>query len=725
MEDVQVRAHRGYAAIVGVMSAVFGLLAYDVLVAFFPSLGLGAATLSAGGFLAMFSQRLGISEILTAIILLAFNGFIGGIAVGASEFWHDDRELKPFVARVLDTSLLGAAAVGVGSGWMVIAVTGIARFMIGFEMSLVFLAALGNFAIGLIGGIVVAITGIIRPPRDPAQFSGGSGPSTVAQRVFSTVMSKPVTVAAIVSWIVIPGTFIWITWVDQIIAEFYGGIGGGLFFGFWAAFGLAALAHVFGGKPILKAITILGGIPVGAVSGVMGSGLCYSLGGGSAGEISSMAGMFLGYFSFILGGFAGIAGAPFAHFLFGVIRSEWSSSSDAEGVDSRVPVPGVAFRRCAALFVCLLVASIVARFHVESGERLVAAASTGDMRAVQRALDVGALPDYQSMTGWTPLMAAVDNQRPELVEVLLKAGAAPDFSGEKRRTPLHLAAEHESAEMVAALLDAGAEVDLKNSQRGTPLNAGAGDFEVMKLLLDAGADPNGDSPRSPLLTALNGGNFEGAMVLLAHGADPSGGVKDARFSPIYRAAVAGRNELFYDLLARGATLDWESAGAQILLTTVVEQGHVQIIETLLERGVDPNQKLALHAALYNGQDAVAVLLIENGADIGGMDERGRTPLHMAAWRKCLLAAELLLDGGAEVNAQTLVLDTPLHLAVGQTGTKQTRLMIELLVERGADIRIVNDASQSAYDEATTYQKELIRESERALNDNPRDVAGKE
>jgi ankyrin repeat protein len=323
------------------------------------------------------------------------------------------------------------------------------------------------------------------------------------------------------------------------------------------------------------------------------------------------------------------------------------------------------------------------------------------------------------------LSAAVENENPELVEILLQAGADPNLSGSASTTPLHLAAQHESAEIVAALLNAGAEVDPTVFMSGSPLNLGAGDFEVLKLLLEAGADPNGHSARSPLQTALREGNIDGARLLLTYGADPDGGAKKDASKPIYMAAAAGREELFFDLFERGSVLDWASKDAQNLLIGAIERGHEQIVEALLDNGVDVNQRLGLHTALYNSNDSMAVLLIERGADIGATDERGRTPLHLAAWRKCLLSAEMLLDWGADINAQTLSHDTPLHFSVGQTGTRETRLMIEILLERGADSQIVNDASETAYDKATTYQKELIRKSEENLRENQRNVAREE
>lgn len=58
----------------------------------------------------------------------------------------------------------------------------------------------------------------------------------------------------------------------------------------------------------------------------------------------------------------------------------------------------------------------------------------------------------------------------------------------------------------------------------------------------------------------------------------------------------------------------------------------------------------LHVACYNGQDVVVNELIDSGANVNQMNEKGFTPLHFAAASTHgALCLELLVCNGADVN----------------------------------------------------------------------------
>lgn len=58
----------------------------------------------------------------------------------------------------------------------------------------------------------------------------------------------------------------------------------------------------------------------------------------------------------------------------------------------------------------------------------------------------------------------------------------------------------------------------------------------------------------------------------------------------------------------------------------------------------------LHVACYNGQDVVVNELIECGANVNQVNEKGFAPLHFtAASRHGALCLELLVGNGAHVN----------------------------------------------------------------------------
>lgn len=93
-------------------------------------------------------------------------------------------------------------------------------------------------------------------------------------------------------------------------------------------------------------------------------------------------------------------------------------------------------------------------------------------------------------------------------------------------------------------------------------------------------------------------------------------------------------------------------------------------EEIAPRSRDDHGNTPLHLAAMKGLRAVALLEIENGADIDATNKHGDTPLHLAARaRRGKIASLLVRTGGARTDISNNDGDTPLHLvaATGQVG----------------------------------------------------------
>jgi ankyrin repeat protein len=77
---------------------------------------------------------------------------------------------------------------------------------------------------------------------------------------------------------------------------------------------------------------------------------------------------------------------------------------------------------------------------------------------------------------------------------------------------------------------------------------------------------------------------------------------------------------------------------------------------------DWGQQSPLHWAAYDGQIAIARLLIKNGADVSARDEYDATPLHFAAELGQAEVAQLLIENGADINAIDREQKTPMEWA---------------------------------------------------------------
>lgn len=73
-------------------------------------------------------------------------------------------------------------------------------------------------------------------------------------------------------------------------------------------------------------------------------------------------------------------------------------------------------------------------------ELIAWSAAAGDAVATVKALlACKANPNARGASGWTPLMAAINEGHPEMVQILLEAGADPTIHSEERITPMALA----------------------------------------------------------------------------------------------------------------------------------------------------------------------------------------------------------------------------------------------------------------------------------------------
>jgi ankyrin repeat protein len=99
---------------------------------------------------------------------------------------------------------------------------------------------------------------------------------------------------------------------------------------------------------------------------------------------------------------------------------------------------------------------------------------------------------------------------------------------------------------------------------------------------------------------------------------------------------------------------------------------------------------------------VEALVLKKKANV---NKSGWTPLHYACSTGKLSVAEFLIANGAQVNALSPSETTPLMMAVSSGND----LLIKLLLDKGADLRIRNHEGFSAIDVAELFNKTEIRD----------------
>ena len=311
------------------------------------------------------------------------------------------------------------------------------------------------------------------------------------------------------------------------------------------------------------------------------------------------------------------------------------------------------------------------------------AAAAGSIPSIDAIVSFGADIDArESEWGQTPLMFAASRNRVEAVKRLLAGGADPSLTTNvlqlsRRAEQDVLAREARNAAMselrqassdpttwvpepadVRAAIAASSEFDLLEVEEVTHVDWNAiqldgerlrfpelvgyqggltallhaireGNRESVMALLEGGADINQQSAgdqATPLLMALINGHFDLGMELLEMGADPA------------LASDAGTTPLYAALNTHWAP---KARYAQQQAYQQQEVGYLEVMETLLEAGVDPNVRLAKH--LWYMEYTFSRL---------GLDTWGATPFFRAAHALDVEAMELLVRYGAEPGTPT-------------------------------------------------------------------------
>ena len=372
---------------------------------------------------------------------------------------------------------------------------------------------------------------------------------------------------------------------------------------------------------------------------------------------------------------------------------------------------------------------------------LMTCARTGSADAVRMLLVHGADANAKEPNqNQTALMWAAAQQHSKVLQILIEAGADLRAHTKSGFTSLHFAARVGDMESTRALLDAGVDVNIKsqpdsdNGRGQGPGAAGAGRGTAAGRAGSArgaivgggaGARAGTNFPGSTaLLVATVRGKVPLALFLLNHGADPN--VLDAGFTPLHWAAATWENGLanpvygFIDPI--GGIPDREAK--------------LQLVQALLAHGANPNLQMTARPPGYGGTGtggyndapgATAFILAANAADVemmrlllkAGADPHIVTKTNSNALlaatalnrgigeiiddeNRALEAVRFLLDVGVDPKAVTTYNENALF---GPAYRGWNR-MIELLIEKGAEVNMVNKAGVTPWLAASGFGDRL-------------------
>lgn len=256
-------------------------------------------------------------------------------------------------------------------------------------------------------------------------------------------------------------------------------------------------------------------------------------------------------------------------------------------------------------------------------------------------------PDWDAHSGITLLMRACADGQADVVAALLRTGTDLHACDDKGKHAVHYACSYNRPACLRALLAAGASTAAAEGHTITPLCHALfmRHHACVRALLEARADP--DSRDGPLTVAVSENDVVSVNMLLCAGANVDHLPKVAP-TALVCACRNGHPELVHLLLDRGA-----------------------LVNGLGERGEQP-----LRVALVAQRADVALVLVAHGCDIDFQDDTIDTPLMTAIWLHSEELVVAMIERGVDVNQMAPWSDTtPLMKAALEGRTAILRLLL--------------------------------------------------
>lgn len=245
-----------------------------------------------------------------------------------------------------------------------------------------------------------------------------------------------------------------------------------------------------------------------------------------------------------------------------------------------------------------------------------------DAEDVGYLLDHGVNANDQFFEGKTPLVAAAENNRPDLVAVLLRHGANPKLADSRGSTPFGIATRSRSSGLITALVN-----------------------------------PNEPDPQRALYNCAHAGDLSGMSSAILRGGQVNGIAKpdktEGDATPLMYAAMGGAVEAAVMLLELGADVNLQTEFGSTAVHCAISNDHLAMLKLLVERGRANLRAEAyydgspLHLAALRGTPETVAYLVEHGAAINYVRKWGNTALADAVIHDRIEVARVLLEHGAD------------------------------------------------------------------------------
>ena len=329
---------------------------------------------------------------------------------------------------------------------------------------------------------------------------------------------------------------------------------------------------------------------------------------------------------------------------------------------------------------------------------LIVAAEAGHPDIVRRLLALGANPTASDCLDSTALMVAAYQGHVGVIDALAECGGLGDVDAEDedQETAAWTAAAEGHTDVLRRLLELGADPRPHSMLKMSLLAiaASGGHVDVIDLLVERGVHGDLEAKAwdgsTAIWNAASNGHPDAVLRLLALGADPRAR-NDGGLSVLMKAVQARPSvELIDALVEHGARDDFETVDTlgRTPLLLAAGGGHSSAVGRLLDLGADAGARsrlggTALMAAARCGSVEVIDVLVERGVqgDLDAVDEGGWTALlDAAATSSSPGAVRRLLELGADAGVRAKDGTTLLMAAAESSRLDSIGELVELGVQ---------------------------------------------
>lgn len=301
-----------------------------------------------------------------------------------------------------------------------------------------------------------------------------------------------------------------------------------------------------------------------------------------------------------------------------------------------------------------------------------------NIKAVKFFIENNANVEIATFDGTTPLVLAIEENKPKIVELLIKEGKANIYgvyAKETEKYPIYCAVKNKNLNMIKILLDNN--FDLKRESYILSYAMENSDENIVKYLVENGADMY-----SYEITALYQAVLNLNPKLVEYFLDKGASIENAGKSDIYGNILMAASGSKFNNNKNISAVD-------LKLLESLSQNSAKITEMLIGKA-DKNiindsleGKTPLIIAVGNSYIDTAKILIENGANINAVDIEGWSALSYAVNNGDIEIAKLLLENKAKIKDELLI-------AIKSPIVESRINIMKLLIDNKANINYTDE-----------------------------------